>query len=380
METFTKKFASGVAAILIFTFSASDAFAYPCEKFLNRKIAQIRESYVPPRFFAPRTKPTWLQRLRKQPAQGRRLSRWVTTPVSLISAIAMGVALSHVDTASENAEIAKFASAWEQDIYGASTMADWMRTGGIDPNSARDVYNQAIDQFHNHLAPLRERRADFVRLGWWSEADGQLADQIMNRLEADTNAVVVRDQLIRKIQGDPDYEKLESQINERYAASVELWITPKVNYLGKSDVEWLGFLFDPTRDKQWSPRQQQGLESIREMFDYDRSRVSFVTLIELTAKTLKYPKDLEAKFTKARSLGLPVEQSTFWRADLPIAGEVFHDGDKEIVFKDEVDRWNLIWHDPRFAEEKQQWRDGKLTDVGCLIAFGIHWHRLERHK
>lgn len=377
METFTKKSAVIGCFIFIFAFSSANAAEAPCESYLSKKITAIRNSFVAPRILAPRTRPSLWQRLKGQPAHGKKLSLWVTTPISFLALV--GVTM-YAENWAVQTEIAKFESALDQDIYGATTLADWMRTGGLEPSAAREVYNRAIDQFHNHLSPLRQRRADFVRLGWWKEADGLLADKILDRLEKNTDAIVVRDDLIEKLQNDPDFDLLSKQIDPRFAASLELWITPKVNYLGKSDVEWLAYLLDPAQDKQWLPRQQRGLDSIRQMFDYDRTRVSYVTLVELTANTLKYPKELEVKFAKARQLGLPAEAATFWRADLPIAPEVFHDGENKIVFKDEVDRWNMILHDPRFAKEAKDWRDGRLTDIGCLIAFGVHWHYLERKK
>lgn len=376
METITKKSFVIITISLLVGFTSLNAAAYPCEKFLLQRIERIKKSWVPPRLLAPREKPSWPQRWRGEPPSGKKLSKWVTVPANLAAMTALFV---YADQWAANREIEKFQSALEQNIYGSDTIAEWLLTGGLAPDDAREVYSHTLDRFHNHLQPMQERVDDFARLKWWSSESVQLAHQILDRVGKEPDAVVVRSDLIQKIQNDPDYPALEKQIGDN-GFTLDLWLMPRVNYLGKSDVDWLAILFDPAQDAQWTPQQRTGLEAIRQIYDYDGSRVSFVVLTELTAKTLKNGGTIEAKLEKAKKLGLPVDKPTFSRADLPIAPETFKDGNKWYTFNDELDRWNLMLKDPRFKTEAEAWRQGQLADVAALTEFGKHWHLLEQRK
>jgi hypothetical protein len=325
--------------VLFFVFTTCvNASAYPCEKWLTRKnAARI----------------------------GKLVAFTVLTSIPFIAA----------DIWAERKDLQGFHELLDQHIWGSDAISDWMSMGALESNDARDLFEKQIQLFQSNLQPLRQRREDLLRIGWWSPKAGELTEKIMNRIGADAPKLIVSEDLVKRVTEDPDYPELLEDIGEKNNFTLVLWLVPRVDYLGKSDIEWLSYLVQTKHDKELSSQQKFGLESLRLMFQTDKNKISLPTFADVTARTMKNPKEIKEKMAKAKSFGLPYTEDTFYRADLPLEILKVKDGDRELKFEDEVDRWKMILTDARFKKLADAWRRHDVADYDILALFEAYWSR-----
>lgn len=280
-----------------------------------------------------------------------------------------------IDIWADRKDIQGFQNALEHHVWGSDAVSDWLQMGALEPSEARDLFTKQIELFKSNLKPLRQRREDLLRLGLWTPKAGELALNIMNRIGADAPKLLVSEDLVGRITSDPDFKALSEEVGESRNFTLLLWLVPRVDYLGKSDIEWLYYLVSNKKDSELSYQQKFGLESLRLMFQIDKDKISLPTFAKMTALTMKKPKDIRAKMAKTQSLGLPFAENTFYRADLPFGDRKIKQGTHEIELKDEVDRWKIILTDPRFQKIADAWRRHEIPDFDALSAFESYWDR-----
>lgn len=354
METFSKNFAFKLTFVFILSSVSANANAYPCQRYLNQVRENIRENWVGPRLFTPEGK----------------LSRWVKVPPYLIaSTIAFGVLLHKGDNEAIRQDYIGIQNAVDADIYGSDTVAAWLIAKVVTPNGAREIQNRAFNLFKEGLIPLKDRRDDFVRFGWWNSKATELANEILRALEGQAAELIVRKDLIKRISSHPKFPELAAELGLDYNFTLDLWLTPKINYRGKSDVEWFSYIFDSSRDKNLNEQQRNGLESIRLLYDLDKKHATFINMVQVIAKTLSDEEGMKKKLEKARQLDLSLDEFIVSRADLPFLKP-------EGPFEDELDRWKMLLSDSRFRAEATAWKEGKLSDFMTMLEFQKHWHML----
>lgn len=337
METFTKNRMRVAWLTTFLILFGSVAQAYPCEKFLTR----VRDSWVPPRVFVP-----------AQNGEKRKLSKWVKTPPKVLAGmIVTAIPFVAADMYAQYKNIEGFQKQVQDHVYGADTIAEWVATDGLTADAGREIFWHQLAQFKNHLAPLEQRRRDFVRLGWWTPKAGDVAEKIISDLSAKPDAWIVREDLLRAITRHPDFQSLFNEMKPGYEFSMNFWLTPKVVYLGKPDVEWLALLMGEN-EPNWTDQQKAGVESIRQFYAA-HPEATFVTLVELTARTLKQSSAIEKKLTRAKELGLPTYRISFSRADFP-------------DFEDELAIWQKMLLNFHFKAVADAWKSGQLDDYKAL--------------
>jgi hypothetical protein len=262
-----------------------------------------------------------------------------------------------------------FEAAQSENIYGAHTIQEWMATGAIDPDLGKNLFNRFKTEFAQNLFPLRQRTKDFVKNGWWSPEAGEIANSILDDLvkQNKPEQLYRTEMLAEKITQHPRYRDLTLAVLPENAFTVTLWLTPQVEFRGHPDTYWIAQMLNPTG---LTDSQVAGLASLRPYFQADLENASLVVDIELIAMTLADHDKIEAKIKKAEALSLPSSRGTFARVDLPPFAQkrVFSDGKIIITLNDEIDRWNLIYKDPRFVGFKNAWLNQTLTDQQLLLA------------
>lgn len=351
-----------------------NVISYPVKaarKSFSQFASEVREVGPIRIVLAPRQpEPVWqrLLSLNLPVSKSKQLSRVVSFPLGILAGTAL---LIQIDQSAINSDIRLLEQASREHAFAAESLSNWVIVGGLNTNTAREVFLRSQTDFVENLKPLRNRVADYRSFNWWSETAGSIGLQILDDLAKNYDAAKLyrSDELIKHFQKHPRFSDLVQAIPPQYFFTLDLLTAPKIFFSGQSDVEWLKQLLEST---------SEGALSIKAIMEAQTGLVTLPGIVKMTALTLRDERISAEKRAKAKALGLPKSES-FSRADIPLLSqnETFHDLTREVRLSDEIDQWHLILTDPRFVNFRSSWESKAQSDDLILTEAKIFRQSLE---
>ncbi len=270
------------------------------------------------------------------------------------------------------ADIDNLANALAEDRLGAHYLAPWVVYEGMTSIEAINqlakleqrllkgddtVFDERLQQFEN-IGFVDSTNRESLKKILLAVRDAAAADGFLKNHEIS--------RLMSEHIANSDWAQQLTALTENYLNHA---FFPGQIVNGKSDVECLSYLLDPTRDVSLTPVQVQGLNSLRELVRTEGGDVPMPTVIKLIAKTLTEDEGIARKIEKAKQLGLYKDlANASSRVDFPYFVKEFtlQLPNHKIELKDELDRWNLIFNSLLFDGLKTGFQNGQLTELSAL--------------
>ena len=305
----------------------------------------------------------------------KRASMFINIPIGVLFYLAVDAT---VFPAVQKSWIENLTTRLDAGWVATQYVTDWSTTGHMSFSEAGNILiNFEKGIFSLDRTILNDRIAQLIDLGVLPResvtklADAAIASWDLARKDGKLTDEEIYTEFQKRVKELPFYQALTDQ----QKVYIDYVLLPTIRVKGKSDIEWLSYVIEPDRRSHLKPSQVKGLESLDRIFANDGGHIPFSAIINSVAETITAKDKISERVSKAKDLGLTeLLGDSVYRAEIPaFTGELSMEfpGQPKIQMNDELDRWNVMFSDPRFAVLAQRFRDGQVSQVSALAEFTI---------